>query len=182
MLITSSRNNWHLIEEGESTSICGGYTPKLEGGEPLPRQVVEFRGWDQKKRWCSRCVETYKTSDEYIPMSKGKRRERQARKHLEAKGYDTFSPPEVKYGDTDIFNLFDIVASDGTNVKFIQVKSNEAKGINDWTERASDIMPVETVDVEFWVCHDREGWRKLALEPDGSYHARTDARDSEGMW
>jgi len=71
-------------------------------------------------------------------MSKGKRNQRLARKIYEAAGYKTFTPQESKFGETDMFGLFDIVAvhQEYGLIRWVQVKTNGASGIEAWQEEA----------------------------------------------
>lgn len=93
-------------------------------------------------------------------MSKGKRREREAAELYERAGYETFRPQESKFGETDMFGLFDLVAvQQGQYVRFAQVKSNKASGIEAWMKEVVADFPVSTAAFDFLVCHDRQGWR-----------------------
>lgn len=105
-------------------------------------------------------------------MTKGKRRERQASELYEQAGYETFRPQESKWGETDMFGLFDILAIPGrhedrtaihpreTSVRLAQVKSNRASGIEQWCRDVTGLLG-GPVKADFLVCHDREGWRLL---------------------
>lgn len=101
--------------------------------------------------------------------SKGQRRERQARHILEDEGYHVDTRPDVMYQNTDYFNKFDLLAmrADERPV-FIQVKANGARGIRETVEWVQENVPLEHVKVEYWVCHDSEGWRILELTSGGS--------------
>lgn len=97
-------------------------------------------------------------------MSKGKRRERECADIFEEAGFRTYRPQESKWGETDIFGLFDILAVPGPGdlgqVRLIQVKSNGARGIESWAHDALAYAS-HTVRVQFAVCYDREGWRLI---------------------
>lgn len=112
-------------------------------------------------------------------MSKGKRRERQAAGLYERAGWETFRPQESKYGETDIFGLFDLLAigSAPEPTHLVQVKSNRAAGINDWSEETLHYA-ADGVRVRMLVCHDREGWRILDPVP-GGYRTVLDERDRD---
>lgn len=111
-------------------------------------------------------------------MSKGKRRERQAAKLYEAAGYQVETPVETKWDtNTDFFNLFDGMASDGGWLRFYQVKSNRAVGINDYFEDAAETVPKFAV-IDYLVCHDREGWRFAEVRQNG-YEWVVDERDMD---
>lgn len=95
-------------------------------------------------------------------MSKGTRREREACELYERAGYTTYRPATVQYGENDVFGLFDLVAVDkGRKPRFVQVKSNAARGIKEWVAEVQALMPPEWTVSEFLVCHDREGWRLI---------------------
>lgn len=55
--------------------------------------------------------------------TKGYRNEDLVRNMYKNNGYDTYRAPNVRGGDTDMFNLWDLIIHDKENVKFIQVKS-----------------------------------------------------------
>lgn len=104
---------------------------------------------------------------------KGKRRESEASKIYEQAGYETYRPQESKWGETDMFGLFDMIAVPGTDdnnkrvlrenapVRFVQVKSNRASGIEAWCTEVAERFRGPCV-ADFVVCHDREGWRLLS--------------------
>lgn len=118
-----------------------------------------------------------------MSKAKGDRRERQAQKILEALGYDVEKPNSTpypqKYG-VDFFGLFDIMAfKDGEKPLFIQIKSNGARGIRSFPDECVEVqVPFEYVNVEFWVCHDGEGWRLIDVQEDGT-EVIFDGRDSD---
>lgn len=100
-------------------------------------------------------------------MTKGSRRERQGVEIYEAAGYYTYKPETSKFGDNDLWNLFDIAAMNPSRkVVFSQVKSNGARGIENWTEAVQEICPFDHVETHFLVCHDREGWRLIVVDED----------------
>lgn len=96
---------------------------------------------------------------------KGNRNERKAVDRLETQGYKTERPVETRYNRTDFFNLFDIIAVKEDSIKFIQVKSNQARGQREIAKKSTFVPSF--VDVEMWVWHDREGWRIKQLQDDG---------------
>jgi Holliday junction resolvase len=117
-----------------------------------------------------------------MSKAKGDRRERQAQKILESAGYNVEKPNSTPYQQTkvDFFELFDIMAVRPNDpVLLIQVKSNAARGINDFHERCIEQgIPFENVEIEFWVCHDGEGWRFFDIDKDGKNKVY-DERDSD---
>lgn len=112
-----------------------------------------------------------------MSKAKGDRRERQAESFYQAAGYKTEICRGLRWGKTDWFGLFDVMAvHPARQVRFAQVKSNGARGIHDWMAEATRIMPAEHVTLDFLVCHDREGWR--VLRPEGeSYTTVLDERE-----
>lgn len=111
-------------------------------------------------------------------MSKGKRRERQARKLYESAGWNVETPTETKYDDsTDYWGLFDGMATSGDKIIFYQVKSNRAAGIKGWLEDVRTTLPLQSPSVRahFLVAHDHDGWRLAKI--DGGYTWVVDERD-----
>ena len=106
-----------------------------------------------------------------MSKKKGDRRERQARTILQEDGYNTESPNSTPYQQqvVDFFEVFDIMAvKPGEPVFFVQVKSNTARGIRTFhKECIEQQIPFDHVRVEFWVCHDGEGWRIFEITENG---------------
>lgn len=100
---------------------------------------------------------------------KGTRREREAVEILKRSGYATYRPATVQYGENDPFGLFDVLAvAPHHPPRFVQVKSNGARGRRSWFRHASMFRRVLGVETEMWVCHDQEGWRVIRGDCDGS--------------
>lgn len=118
-----------------------------------------------------------------MSKSKGDRRERQSRTILEAAGYNTESPNSTPYQQqvVDFFELFDVMAAKPNEpILFIQVKSNTARGIRSFNEKCiQQNIPFDHVNIEFWVCHDGEGWRFFEISEDGNQKVY-DERDEDG--
>lgn len=55
--------------------------------------------------------------------AKGKFNENKVRAKYTENGYLTYKPPSTKYGEQDIFGLWDLLLFDGLFVKLVQVKS-----------------------------------------------------------
>lgn len=111
---------------------------------------------------------------------KGQRRERQARDILTSLEYEVVTPNATKFQREDFFGLFDIIAvKPDCRPLLVQVKSNRASGINEFTEQVSERMPEKFVDVQFWVCHDGEGWRAMEVK-NGNYEVIFDGREFDG--
>jgi len=63
--------------------------------------------------------------------SKGYRSQHEAAQEYLSRGWQVFVPPKVsKFGVQDIFNMFDLIAlsPDGSEIHFVQVKSNSTRG------------------------------------------------------
>lgn len=112
--------------------------------------------------------------------SKGDRRERQAEELISDVDFITERPNKTGYQQTvvDFFDgLFDILAvKPGEKVLCVQVKSNRARGINNFVEEVQEKVPLEHCIVQFWVCYDTEGWRVIEINDEG-YETVYDERD-----
>jgi Holliday junction resolvase len=96
--------------------------------------------------------------------AKGNRIERKAEDRLEDQGYNTARKNNSRYGASDFYNLYDIVAvKPGEPVKFIQVKANSFPNLTDFKHESKDIIPEEHAEVELWCHHDRVGWEVRRL-------------------
>lgn len=114
-----------------------------------------------------------------MSTSKGTRRERQAVDLLGEAGYATYRPATVTYGENDPFGLFDVLAfAPDLPPRFVQVKSNQARGRRSWFRHAR-LFAAHGVLTEMWVCHDREGWRVIRGDCDGT-ECVYDGRDDGG--
>lgn len=115
-----------------------------------------------------------------MSKSKGDQREREAREILEEAGWIVETPNYTRYQNTDYFNLFDLMAfKEGEKPLFVQVKSNRPSGIRSFHEDCMDKqVPFDFVDVEFWTCYDREGWRIDSVTREGA-EIVLDERESE---
>jgi hypothetical protein len=101
-------------------------------------------------------------------MTKGTRRERQAKEIYEHAGYAVANPERSKYGANDFYNHWDLVAMQpGREPRFVQVKSNVARGIGKVWREAQEYFAFEHCTAEFAVCHDSEGWRLLSVTESG---------------
>ena len=97
-----------------------------------------------------------------MSVSKGYRREKQAKDLLEETGFKVYRKPNTKYGDNDIYNLFDIVALDKKlNSWYIQVKSNTTAGALKNIKKSLNYPSDYKLNSYFqvWVCKDYKGWR-----------------------
>lgn len=102
-------------------------------------------------------------------MSKGSRRERELVELLKKAGMATYRPATVRYGENDMFGLFDVLALSPSHerVYAIQVKSNRAVGIEKW---GRNTKLFRSLGWETWyaVPVDNQGWKLLdpGTEPD----------------
>jgi Holliday junction resolvase len=112
--------------------------------------------------------------------SKGKRNERELAELYEEAGYRTFRPQESKWGETDMFNLFDLLAIHPTEpVHMVQAKTNGARGIEQWVSEVSEFQTDHCRPL-YAVRYDREGWRILERDNElGGYTTVLDARERE---
>ena len=74
--------------------------------------------------------------------TKGSLHEREAVEEYKKRGWKVFKPQKTsKYGTQDIFNMFDFVAisPDGSEIDFVQVKTNSTRGflkkLKEWREK-----------------------------------------------
>ena len=74
--------------------------------------------------------------------TKGSLHEREAVEEYKKRGWKVFKPQKTsKYGTQDIFNMFDFVAisPDGSEIDFVQVKTNSTHGflkkLKEWREK-----------------------------------------------
>jgi len=116
-------------------------------------------------------------------MSKGSRRERECVEIYQQAGFATYRPATVRYGENDIFGLFDILAVSPSHsrVHAVQVKSNRASGIRSWS-RHTALWRRLGWRTMYAVPVDNEGWR--VLEPvtkrlPAAPMTRVDERDRE---
>jgi Holliday junction resolvase len=102
-------------------------------------------------------------------MSKGSRRERELVELLKAAGMATYRPATVRFGENDMFGLFDVLALSPSHsrVYAIQVKSNRAVGIEKWG-RNTQLFRSLGWETYYAVPVDNQGWKLLdpGMEPE----------------
>ena len=112
-------------------------------------------------------------------MSKGTKRERECHGLYEQAGFKPYRPATVRFGENDMWGLFDVLAvrESDESVHAVQVKSNAARGITKWCKETSlwRSLGWETI---YAVPVDREGWRLLQCTSDG-HETLVDERDSD---
>ena len=114
-----------------------------------------------------------------MSTAKGTRREQEACEYMQRAGYATYRPATVQFGENDVWGLFDVLAiAPDLPLRAVQVKSNRAVGIHGWS-RHTALWRAHGFLTEYWVCHDREGWR--VLQPtDESHTTVCDERGQPG--
>lgn len=114
-------------------------------------------------------------------MSKGSQRERQAASLYQRAGYATYRPATVRFGENDIFGLFDLLAvsPSDSRVRAVQVKSNGARGIRSWMRHTALWRRLGWV-TEYAVPVDGEGW-KLMQSHEDTYRTVYDERKDEDV-
>lgn len=101
-----------------------------------------------------------------ISVSKGTSRERQAVDLLQRAGYATYRPATVRFGENDLWGLFDVLCiAPDLPLRAIQVKSNCATGIRDWS-RQTWLWRRHGFLTEYLVPHDGKGWRLIECYTD----------------
>jgi Holliday junction resolvase len=102
-------------------------------------------------------------------MSKGTRREREAVELYQRAGFATYRPATVRFGENDIFGLFDVLAVSPSHdaVHAVQVKSNRADGIRAWS-RHTALWRRLGWRTCYAVPVDSKGWR--VIEPAEDEH------------
>jgi len=111
-------------------------------------------------------------------MSKGSRREREFVDLCEQAGLpEVYRPATVRFGENDMYNHFDVQAvTRARETLAVQVKSNGARGINDWQEQTQTFR--EAGWVTLYACpYDNQGWRVVKVEDD----ERTDVVDERSV-
>lgn len=113
-------------------------------------------------------------------MGKGSQRERQASDFFGRAGWMTYHPATVRFGENDVFGLFDLLAIEPTQgrVEAVQVKSNRATGIQaysrqTWPWRACGWR------TSYLVPYDRDGWRYIRVDAPGEWSSPVDERNED---
>lgn len=112
-----------------------------------------------------------------MSRKKGNERERQARKIYEAAGYATEKSVGQRWGRSDFFHQFDLLAVRPDSIRFVQVKSGKAIGVNAMCEWVAE-HGYEGAHHEYAIYHDGEGWRLVRVEAD-DYETVYDEREDE---
>lgn len=115
-------------------------------------------------------------------MSKGDRRERQAVRIYQRSGFATYRPATVRFGENDMFGLFDLLAISPwhSHVRAIQVKSNSAAGVQDWANHTW-LWRRHNWRTRYLVPYDDEGWRLIECTDDGHETLYDERKDDYNM-
>jgi len=98
--------------------------------------------------------------------AKGNCIERKAEDKLEEQGFECSRMPHTRYGDSDHFNLYDLIAvKPGEKIRLIQVKSNQKPNLTVLREKSEELAPFQHATVESWTWFDYEGWVIDVLTP-----------------
>ena len=89
------------------------------------------------------------------PIQKGRANQLKARRLLEAMGYNVEVAKFSRWGSTDFWNVFDIIAVDKRDIKFIQVKSNRLPS-PETREQVEYFECPACVSKELWIFYDRK--------------------------
>jgi len=97
--------------------------------------------------------------------AKGNRIERKAVDRLKEQNYGCSRIPHTRYGDSDHYNLFDIIAAKpGAPFKCIQVKANRPPNLTEFKKQSKERIPSEHAQIEIWEWHDYSGWKIRRLK------------------
>jgi len=112
-------------------------------------------------------------------MNTGKETEQAAVDLYEQAGYETYRPPKAKYGEQDVFGLYDLLAFGHDRMVGVQVKTNRARGVTEWFDTATvHEEHLRDFAVAFLVLFEGEGWKLYRTAPDG-YEVAYDGRETE---
>lgn len=96
---------------------------------------------------------------------KGNRIERKAEDRLKEDNFVTSRMPHTRFGDSDHYNLYDIIAAKpGAPFKCIQVKANAFPNHQNFKEKSLETVPTKHCDVEMWKWVDYQGWHIKKLD------------------
>lgn len=116
-------------------------------------------------------------------MSKGTKRERQARDLYSAAGWMAWRPKtgtNPYAGDPDVFEEFDVMAIHPLTGEFhaVQVKSNGARGLKSYSRR---MWPYTGAGMEamYLVPYDRDGWRLIRVHGPEEWSSPVDERNED---
>lgn len=115
-------------------------------------------------------------------MAKGSRRERQCVDLYQRAGFATYRPATVRFGENDVFGLFDLLAVSPSHgaVHAVQVKSNRAAGINAWA-RHTALWRALGWRTFYAVSVDSEGWRLIEITTNSrGRHVQLERVDERG--
>lgn len=101
---------------------------------------------------------------------KGRVRELRARDTLEELGYKVQLAPLPQKWSTqnDLWGLFDLCAVRGTDIRFIQIKTNKAPP-SGWKEAAKEFQVPANCTKEYWVYKDGNVIPNIYIYAEGSW-------------
>ena len=88
-------------------------------------------------------------------VAKGRRNQLKARRLLESMGYLVETAKFSRWGSTDFFGIFDLIAIDERDIKLIQVKTNSmpSPAVREGIE---EFPCPPCVSKELWILYDRK--------------------------
>lgn len=99
-------------------------------------------------------------------------------------GYRTYRPETARYGDNDVFGLFDLLALTDGGLDMVQVKATDthrgATGIEAFCRDTIDFQSTRGLCPVYMVCYDREGWRFILPSDKDSWVDVVDERELSG--
>lgn len=126
-----------------------------------------------------------------MSKKKGDRRENQAKNILQNALYSVETPNSTPYKQphgVDFFGAFDFLAIsspefDGDRKPILgQVKSNGFRGIREFPRKCKDIgITFDRFRVQYWSCHDGEGWRIAEIRDTGHQVVYDERNESVNM-
>lgn len=113
-------------------------------------------------------------------MGKGSRRETEFADLMARAGWAPYRPATVRFGENDVWGLFDVLAIEPTEglLAAVQVKSNRATGLTAWSRQTWPWRRAE-VGTFYAVPIDNQGWRLIHVDAPGEWNDVVDERSDE---
>lgn len=96
--------------------------------------------------------------------AKGDRAEAKAKKLLEEKGYEVEKPIKTRWGRTDFFNKWDLIAVNDEHVRFIQVKTNKNDTYGKQLDKYRGFPAPPNTTRELWLMEARKQIKIIDLD------------------
>lgn len=109
---------------------------------------------------------------------KGVRNEQNAATLYREAGFRVERAPAGRFTNADWFDLADLMCWRDTELRFVQVKSNGARGIREWLDGANQLQRVPGVVCEYAIRYDSAGWRVVRPHGD-TYQTLYDERKDD---